>query len=93
MKSLISRPIHRLLRCESLLTTILRDTSAVDEDLGTIPIILGVLKGIGKEMEPGVASAKRKVEMWGYNAYYNANLVLEAGERIVRLSVRTHVQC
>lgn len=69
---------------------ILRDTPTGHEDLETIPIVLEVIKDLGRETKPGVASAKRKVELWGYNA----NLVFEAGERIVCLSclVKTYVQ-
>jgi hypothetical protein len=82
MKSFIVRPVYRLLRYELLLRGLLEETSAGHEDLDTIPALLDVIKGLGKETEPGVWSAKQKVELWRYNA----NLVFKAGEYIVRLS-------
>lgn len=85
MKNFINRPIPRLLRYELLLKNILEETSAGHDDLETIPAVLDVIKGLGKETEPGVVSAKQKVELWRYNA----NLVFKAGEHIVRLSVHT----
>jgi hypothetical protein len=88
MKSFINRPIPRLLRYELLLQYILKWTPAGHEDLETIPAVLDVIKGIGRDTEAGVASAKRKVELWRYNA----NLVFKPGEYVVRpllnLSVR-----
>lgn len=82
MKNFINRPIPRLLRYELLLKGILKEPSAGHEDLDTIPAVLDVIKGFGKETEPGVVSAKQKVELWRHNA----NLVFKAGEHIVRLS-------
>ena len=79
MKNLINRPIPRLLRYELLLKNILEETPAGHEDLDTIPAVLDVIKGLGKETEPGVESAKQKVELWRYNA----NLVFKVGENIV----------
>ena len=81
MKNFINRPIPRLLRYELLLKGILEETAAGHEDLETIPAVLDVIKGLGKETEPGVVSAKQKVELWRYNA----NLVFKAGEHIVCL--------
>ena len=80
MKNFINRPIPRLLRYELLLKNILEETEAGHEDLDTIPAVLDVIKGLGKETEPGVVSAKQKVELWRYNA----NLVFKVGENIVR---------
>jgi hypothetical protein len=79
MKNFIHRPIPRLLRYELLLKYLLDETPAEHEDLDTIPVVLDVIKGLGKETEPGIASAKRKVELWRYNA----NLVFKVGEHIV----------
>lgn len=94
MKSFINRPIPRLLRYELLLQGVLKETPAGHDDLDTIPAVLDVIKGLGKETEPGVVSAKQKVELWRYNA----NLVFKPGEYVVRLflsfSVRTtQVKC
>ena len=89
MKSFINRPIPRLLRYELLLKGILEETPAGRDDIETIPAVLDVIKGLGKETEPGVVSAKQKVELWRYNA----DLVFKAGEYVVcsflSLSVRT----
>ena len=82
MKSFIVRPVYRLLRYELLLRGLLEETSAGHEDLDTIPAVLDVIKGLGKETESGVVSAKQKVELWRHNA----NLVFKAGEHIARLS-------
>ena len=79
MKNFINRPIPRLLRYELLLKNILEETPAGHDDLDTIPAVLDVIKGLGKETEPGVVSAKQKVELWRYNA----NLVFKVGENIV----------
>ena len=84
MKNFINRPIPRLLRYELLLKGILEETAPGHEDLETIPAVLDVIKGLGKETEPGVVSAKQKVELWRYNA----NLVFKAGEHIVCLPHR-----
>jgi hypothetical protein len=88
MKSFINRPIPRLLRYELLLQGILKETPAGHEDLETIPAVLDVIKGLGKETEPGVVSAKQKVELWRYNA----GLVFKPGEYVVcpflNLSIR-----
>jgi len=50
------------------------------EDLDSIPNVIDVIKALGKETEPGVFSAKQKVEVWRYNA----GLVFKPGESIVR---------
>jgi len=41
--------------------------------------VLEVIKALGKDSEPGVVSAKQKVELWKYNA----NLVFKPGETVV----------
>lgn len=79
MKSFINRPIPRLLRYELLLKGILDETPAGHEDIEAIPQVVEVIKALGKETEPGVQSAKQKVEVWRYNA----NLIFKQGESIV----------
>lgn len=83
MKNFINRPIPRLLRYELLLKNILDETPEGHEDRQTIPQVLEVIKALGKETEPGVMSAKQKVEVWRYNS----NLVFKPGEAIVRLAM------
>ncbi|KAL0953934.1 hypothetical protein HGRIS_005098 [Hohenbuehelia grisea] len=78
MKSFINRPIPRLLRYELLLKGILDETLPGHEDRDAIPQVLDVIKALGKETEPGVVSAKQKVELWRYNS----NLVFKPGESI-----------
>jgi len=79
MKNFINRPILRLLRYELLFKNILEETPAGHEDLDAIPAVFGVIKGLGRETEPGVVFAKQKVELWRYNA----NLDFKVGENIV----------
>ena len=79
MKNFINRPIPRLLRYELLLKGILEETPEGHEDRETIPQVLEVIKSLGKETEPGVVSAKQKVEVW----HYNGNLSFKPGETIV----------
>ena len=79
MKNFINRPIPRLLRYELLLKGILEETPEGHEDRDTIPQVLEVIKALGKETEPGVMSAKQKVEVWRYNS----NLIFKPGEAIV----------
>jgi len=79
MKNFINRPIPRLLRYELLLKNILDETPAGHDDRKDIPDVLEVIKTLGKETEPGVESAKQKVELWRYNS----NLVFKTGEYIV----------
>ncbi|KAI0831970.1 Dbl domain-containing protein [Trametes gibbosa] len=78
MKNFINRPIPRLLRYELLLKNILDETPEGHEDRDYIPQVLDVIKALGKETEPGVVSAKQKVEVWRYNS----NLVFKSGEVI-----------
>jgi hypothetical protein len=79
LKNFINRPIPRLLRYELLLKNILDETPQGHEDRNDIPQVLEVIKAIGKDSEPGVDSAKQKVELWRYNS----NLVFKPGEYIV----------
>lgn len=83
MKNFINRPIPRLLRYELLLRSILEETPDGHEDIDSIPHVIDVIKALGKETEPGVTSAKQKVELW----IYNSNLVFKAGESIVGLAI------
>ncbi|KAF7790213.1 hypothetical protein EIP86_001165 [Pleurotus ostreatoroseus] len=78
MKAFINRPIPRLLRYELLLRGILDETPEGHEDRETIPQVIEVIKALGKDTEPGVVSAKQKVEVWRYNS----NLVFKPGEGI-----------
>lgn len=78
MKAFINRPIPRLLRYELLLKGILEETPEGHEDRETIPQVLELIKALGKDTEPGVVSAKQKVEVWRYNS----NLVFKPGEAI-----------
>ncbi|KAJ7132313.1 Dbl-like domain-containing protein [Mycena epipterygia] len=78
MKNFINRPIPRLLRYELLLKGILDETPTSHDDRKEIPQVLEVIKALGKDTEPGVVSAKQKVELWRYNS----NLVFKPGEAI-----------
>jgi hypothetical protein len=84
MKNFINRPIPRLLRYELLLKGILEEAPEGHEDRDTIPQVLDVIKALGKETEPGVQSAKQKVQLWNYNT----NLVFKPGEAIVSLVIK-----
>lgn len=79
MKSFINRPIPRLLRYELLLKGILEECPEGHADAREIPIVLDMVKALGKESEPGVVTAKAKVELWKYSS----NLVFKPGEYIV----------
>ncbi|KAG7094177.1 hypothetical protein E1B28_007786 [Marasmius oreades] len=78
MKSFINRPIPRLLRYELLLKNVMDETIPGHEDHQDIPQVLEVIKALGKDSEPGVVSAKQKVELWRYNS----NIVFKPGEWI-----------
>ncbi|KIJ55471.1 hypothetical protein M422DRAFT_151724 [Sphaerobolus stellatus SS14] len=78
IKAFIYRPIPRLLRYDLLLKGILQASPIDHEDKETIPQVLEVIKALGKDSEPGVVSAKQKVELWKYNA----NLVFKPGEAV-----------
>jgi hypothetical protein len=62
---------------------ILDESPPGHDDLETIPNVIDVIKALGKETEPGVFSAKQKVEVWKYNA----NLAFKPGEYIVNFSL------
>ena len=79
MKNFINRPIPRLLRYELLLKGILDETPAGHDDKKDIPQVLEVIKSLGKDTEPGVVSAKQRVELWRYSSY----LVFKHGETVV----------
>ncbi|KIL64636.1 hypothetical protein M378DRAFT_186692 [Amanita muscaria Koide BX008] len=79
MKNFINMPIPRLLRYELLFKTIMEETTEEGhEDLETITHVIDVIKALGKDTEPGVVSAKQKVEL----CKYNANLVFKHGKDI-----------
>ncbi|KAF5373357.1 hypothetical protein D9615_007366 [Tricholomella constricta] len=78
MKSFINRPIPRLLRYELLLKGILEESPPDHDDRKAIPEVIDQIKSLGKETEPGVFSAKQKVELWRYNS----GLVFKPGEAI-----------
>ncbi|KAK6978137.1 CNH domain-containing protein [Favolaschia claudopus] len=78
MKNFINRPIPRLLRYELLLKGILDETAQNHDDRKEIPQVLEVIKALGKDTEPGVVSAKQKVELWRYNS----NFVFKPGEAV-----------
>ena len=89
MKNFINRPIPRLLRYELLLKPILEETPAGHDDTSSIPEVIELIKSLGKESEPGVASAKQKVQLWRYNA----DLVFKPGETIVRQVTGVAASC
>jgi len=68
MKSFINRPIPRLLRYELLLKGILEETPPNHDDRVDIPQVLEIIKALGKDTEPGVMTAKQKVELWRYHS-------------------------
>ncbi|KAF8548709.1 Dbl homology domain-containing protein [Imleria badia] len=78
MKSFINRPIPRLLRYELLLKGVYDETPAGHEDREAIPQVLEIIKALGKDSEPGVESAKQKVQLW----CYNSNIVFKPGEAV-----------
>lgn len=79
MKNFVHRPIPRLLRYDLLLKSILKETPPTHEDMEAIPQAIEVIQALGKETDTGIAAAKEKVEIWGYNS----NLVFKVGEAIV----------
>ncbi|KAH9013220.1 hypothetical protein EDB84DRAFT_1444341 [Lactarius hengduanensis] len=76
MKNFVNRPIPRLARYELLLKGITEASHDGHEDHKSIPQVIEVINSLLKEMQPGVASAEQKVELWRYNA----NLVFKPGE-------------
>ncbi|KAG9313170.1 hypothetical protein JVU11DRAFT_6624 [Chiua virens] len=78
MKNFIYRPIPRLLRYELLLKGIYDETPGGHEDREAIPQVLEIIKALGKDSEPGVESAKQKVQLW----CYNSNIIFKPGESV-----------
>ena len=72
-------PIPQLLRYELRLRTIMEESPEGHEDLKMIPRVIGVIKALCKDIEPGLTSAKQKVKLW----HYNSNLVFKNGAVIV----------
>ena len=58
-------------------------------DKDAIPQVLEVIKDLGKATEPGVTTAKQKVELWRYHA----NLVWKAGETVVCIIIQVLEDC
>ena len=79
MKNFVNRPIPRLARYELLLKGINEASPEDHEDHESIPQVIEIIKSLLWETQPGVASAKQKVELWRYNA----NLVFKPGEAVV----------
>lgn len=79
MTHFIYRPIPRLLRYELLLKGILDNAPPGHEDKSAIPNVIEILKSIGKDTEPGVTSAKQKVDLWKFNS----SIVFKPGEHFV----------
>jgi len=69
------------LRYELLLKQILAETPGFHDDRHAIPPVIEQIKSLGKDTEPGVASAKQKVELWRFNS----GLVFKSGEYVVCL--------
>jgi hypothetical protein len=80
MNHFIYRPIPRLLRYELLLKGILDTSPLGHEDRSAIPQVIETLKLLGKDTEPGVASAEQKVCLWKYNDL----ILFKPGEHFVR---------
>ena len=78
IKAFVNRPIPRLLRYELLLKAVLDETPPGHDDHDSIPQVLEIIKDLGKATEPGVSTAKQKVELWRYNA----NLQFKPGESV-----------
>ncbi|TFK21787.1 signal transducer [Coprinopsis marcescibilis] len=78
MKTFINRPIPRLLRYELLLKEILGQTTIFHEDRSAIPEVIELISSLAREVQPGVESAKQKVEVWRYNS----QLVYKPGEAV-----------
>jgi hypothetical protein len=79
MSHFIHRPIPRLVRYELLLRGILETAPPGHEDKTAIPSVIEILKSLGKDTEPGVASAEQKVDLWKYNS----SIVFKPGEHFV----------
>lgn len=83
MKSFVNRPIPRLLRYDLLLKEILKECPEGHSDIQDVPKVLDMVKALGLESEPGVVTAKEKVEIWKYNS----GLMFKPGEYMVSGSV------
>ncbi|RXW24819.1 hypothetical protein EST38_g1034 [Candolleomyces aberdarensis] len=78
VKAFVNRPIPRLLRYELLLKEILGSTPSYHDDRDAIPEVIELISSLARETQPGVESAKQKVELWRYNA----NLIFKTGEAV-----------
>ncbi|KAJ3511512.1 hypothetical protein NMY22_g15624 [Coprinellus aureogranulatus] len=78
MKAFINRPIPRLLRYELLLKEILGQTPQHHDDRYSIPEVIELISALARETQPGVDSAKQKVELWRYHS----NLIFKTGEAV-----------
>ncbi|EAU90407.2 signal transducer [Coprinopsis cinerea okayama7 len=78
LKYFINRPIPRVLRYGLLLKEILSQTPITHEDRSDIPEIVELIGSLARESQPGVDSAKQKVEVWRYNS----QLVYRVGEAV-----------
>lgn len=78
MKAFINRPIPRLLRYELLLKEILGQTPLYHDDRNAIPEVIDLISSLARETQPGVESAKQKVELWRYHS----NLIFKTGEAV-----------
>ncbi|KAH8833415.1 CNH domain-containing protein [Flagelloscypha sp. PMI_526] len=67
MRNFINRPTPRLLHYEVFLKSIYEATPPGHSDTIEIPEIVDLLNLLRKETEPGVASAKQKVELWKFS--------------------------
>jgi hypothetical protein len=81
VKAFVNRPIPRLLRYELLLKEILGSTPSYHDDRDAIPEVIELISALARETQPGVESAKQKVELWRYNA----NLIFKTGEAVVSI--------
>ncbi|KAG6830360.1 hypothetical protein H0H87_008366 [Tephrocybe sp. NHM501043] len=76
MKDFLNCPIPRLLQYVDMLRAVLELTPRGHEDLRAIPDLIEMIESLVRETEPGVTSAKQRVQLWTYNA----NLVFRPGE-------------
>jgi hypothetical protein len=57
----------------------LAETPIFHDDRHAIPPVIELIKSLGKDTEPGLASAKQKVELWRFHE----GLVFKNGEYVV----------
>jgi hypothetical protein len=62
-----------------LLKGILDASPLGHEDRSAIPQVIETLKLLGRDTEPGVSSAKQKVDLWKYNSL----ILFKPGEHFV----------